>query len=131
MPGGPDQLGRVCQGLASVEKGRVCQGGPKKTGMQPAMKASVRRWLDWEFPGMMRQKTLPAMASSMPPCGCTFSSFSANSLSVHATCTAAMFHWKHVLEGLRLQKAPAVGAVRLWLDWDRTEGHASHGIQHA
>ena len=29
--------------LASVEKGRACQGGPRKTGMHPAIKASVRR----------------------------------------------------------------------------------------
>ena len=84
------EAGNSMRWLASVEKGRVCQGGPRKTGMQPAMKASVRRWLDWELPGMMRQKTLPAMASSMPACGCTFSSFSANSLSVHATCTPLM-----------------------------------------
>ncbi len=71
-----------------MAKGSVCQGGPRKTGMQPVKKASVRRWLDWLLPGRMRQNTLVAMASSIGRCGCTFNSFKSKSRSVHATCQA-------------------------------------------
>lgn len=50
-------------------RGRECQGGPTKTGMQPVRKASVSRWLDWLLPGMMRQKMLCVMFSSSCRCG--------------------------------------------------------------
>ena len=46
-------------------RGRECQGGPMKTRMQPVMKPSVRRRLDWELPGMMGQKAFwPSAASA-------------------------------------------------------------------
>ena len=37
-------------GLTFWVSGRDCHGGPINT----VYKASVRRWLDWLFPGMMR-----------------------------------------------------------------------------
>jgi hypothetical protein len=67
-------------------RGSECQGGPTKTGMQPARKASVRRWLDWLLPGRMRQKALLAICSSTALCRCVANSFCANSRSVHLTC---------------------------------------------
>lgn len=81
--------------------------------MQPVRKASVRRWLDWELPGRTRQKTLVAMASIMGRCGCTLSSFSSNSRSVHATCmrtcTRRLSLWHLAAAGahLLMQNAPA------------------------
>ena len=56
-------------------RGRECQGGPTKTGMQPVRNASVRRWLDWLLPGSIRQKLLRVMFSSSCRCGCTRMAF--------------------------------------------------------
>ena len=57
-----------------------------KTGMQPVRKASVRRWLDWELPGMMRQKALLAICCISERCCCVAKRFCSNSRSVHLTC---------------------------------------------
>ena len=57
--------------------------------MQPVRKASVRRWLDWELPGMMRQKALLAICSTRERCCCVAKRFISNSLSVHFTCAGA------------------------------------------
>ena len=59
-----------------------------KTGMQPVRKASVRRWLDWELPGMMRQKALLAICCISERCCCVAKRFCSNSRSVHLTCNA-------------------------------------------
>ena len=77
--------------------GRECQGGPMKTGMQPARKASVRRWLLWLLPGRMRQKALLAICSSTDLCRCVTNAFCSNSRSVHRTCTRQHINLQHFL----------------------------------
>ena len=87
---------------------------------------------------MIRQKTLPAIASSMPWCGCTFSSFSRNSLSVHATCAPPTLS----LGGMRWRGCACTartshwGGIQGWLDWDvlrwgGADAFAKVGFQHA
>ena len=67
--------------------------------MQPVRKASVRRWLDWELPGMMRQKALSAICSTSERCCCVAKRFISNSRSVHLTCAGRT---RSQTDGIRL-----------------------------
>ena len=71
-------------------RGSECQGGPMKTGMQPARKASVRRCELWLLPGRIRQKVESAMCSSTLRCCCVAKMFCSNSRPVQRTCCHAM-----------------------------------------